>query len=220
MIGAYVADDEDHGRDRTVREFIAEFRGFARSDIQKTVLDAVGASRVSLREFFTKPKQVEKLLAMMQEVTSPVAAKDLGVLGKAHFMARFEEVAVSPRTFQYRRLTRDIDGVPYVIEAAFGYCPDATQTRVQVVGVNWSSSLINPYRELGDDAGLDFLLADQRAGEEEPIVLALHVASPRIAYTDKAKSALLLPDEVALDFSSSSAWRHQAMGQGAQSRRA
>ena len=63
LIAAYVADDQDHGRDRMVREFIAEFRGFARSDIQKTVLDDVGAARVSLREFFTKPKRVEKLLA-------------------------------------------------------------------------------------------------------------------------------------------------------------
>ena len=66
------------------------------------------------------------------------------------------------------------------------------------VGVNWSPSpLHNPFRSLGPDSSLEALLAEQRAGRDnEPIVLALHLASPRIAYTDKAKSALELPDEV------------------------
>jgi hypothetical protein len=128
-----------------------------------------------------------------------VAAKDLGVLGKAHFAKRFDELSVWSETFQYRRALRDIDGVPYVIEAAFGYCPDAVVQRRLVVGVNWSSSLLNPYRNLGP-YGLDGLLTDRRAGLDEPIVLALHLASARVAYTDKAKSALQLPDVLARDF--------------------
>ena len=109
--------------------------------------------------------------------------------------------------------------MPYAIEAAFGYCPDGTrQQRWQIVGVNWSPSLINPYRDLGDDDGLDYLLADQRAGEDEPIVLALHIASPRIAYTDKAKSALQLPEEVADAVVNAGQECHQDLGQGAQGR--
>ena len=30
LLAAYIARDEDQGRDRTVREFVAEFRGFSR----------------------------------------------------------------------------------------------------------------------------------------------------------------------------------------------
>jgi DNA topoisomerase VI subunit B len=199
LIAACVAHDQDHGRDRTVREFIAEFRGFARSDTQKRLLDDVAAARVSLREFFKKPKQVAKLLAHMQSITKPVPAKDLGLLGKDHFIARFSEMGVGPDTFQYRRALCDVDGVPYAIEAAFGYCPD-NSTHRQIVGVNWSPSLISPFRDLGPYDSLDALLADQRAGrDDEPIVLALHLASPCTAYTDKAKSALVLPDAVVFE---------------------
>ena len=196
LIAACVAHDQDHGRDRTVREFITEFRGCARTNIQKRLLDDIAGARMSLREFFEKPKQVAKLLAHMQSATKPVPAKDLGLLGKDHFITRFEGMGVEPDTFQYRRALCDVDGVPYAIEAAFGYCPDNT-TRRQIVGVNWSPSLLNPFRDLGPYDSLDALLAEQRAGrDDEPIVLALHLASPCIAYTDKAKSALVLPDAV------------------------
>ena len=131
----------------------------------------------------------------MKMTTKPVAAGDLGLLGKDHFITRFEKLDVDPPTFQYKRALLDLDGVPYAIEAAFGYCPNENMHQ-QIVGVNWSTSLINPYRNLGP-YGLDGLLMDQRAGEDEPIILALHLASPRVAYTDKAKSALQLPEEVA-----------------------
>src|SRR5208337_3026359 len=60
LIAACVAHDQDHGRDRMVREFVAEFRGFARSDIQKRLLDDVGVARMSLRDFFADPKRVAK----------------------------------------------------------------------------------------------------------------------------------------------------------------
>jgi hypothetical protein len=38
-IAAHVARDQDLGRERTVREFIAELRGFAGTGKQKLVLD-------------------------------------------------------------------------------------------------------------------------------------------------------------------------------------
>jgi hypothetical protein len=197
LIAACVADDEDHGRDRTVREFIADFRGLARTGIQKQVLDNTAAARMSLRDFFKRPARVKHLLAIMQDATKPVGAKDLGALGREHFQTRFDEVGADLETFQYRRSLLAVDDVPFAIEAAFGYCPDEDVRQQQIVGVNWSPSLINPFRDLNNDISLDYLLADQRAGEEQPIVLALHLASPCIAYTDKAKSALALPDEVA-----------------------
>lgn len=200
LIAACVAHDQDHGRDRTVREFIAEFRGFARSDAQKKVLNASGTTRMSLREFFAEgkqPRRAKRLLALMQNSTKPVLAKDLGLLGKEHFLARFEENDVDADTFQYQRDLCDVEGVPYAIEAAFGYCPD-DNTHRRIIGVNWSPTLLDPFRELEHEGGdsLDQILFEQRAGENEPIVLALHVASPCITYTDKAKTAAVLPDEV------------------------
>ena len=195
LIAACVADDQDHGRDRMVREFVAEFRGCTRSDIQKRLLDAVDAARMPLRELFDHPERVAKLLAIIQAETKPVPAKDLGLLGCDHFESRFADIGAEAETFKYQRQLCDIEGVPYAIEAAFAWCPD-NDIREQIVGVNSSPSLINPFRTLGGYGGLDYLLSEQRAGDEQPIVLALHLASPRIAYTDKAKSALQLPDAV------------------------
>jgi len=38
------------------------------------------------------------------------------------------------------------------------------------------------------------VLAAQRAGRDEPVVFILHFACPRAAYTDRGKSAVVLPE--------------------------
>jgi hypothetical protein len=47
LIAACIADDQDHGRDRLVREFVAEFRGCARSGTQKEILKVVDGARTT-----------------------------------------------------------------------------------------------------------------------------------------------------------------------------
>ena len=84
------------------------------------------------------------------------------------------------------------DGVPWVIETAFGWCPQA-QSRRLVTGVNWSPGIINPFRELGEfGASLDTILSQQRADRDEPVILVLHMACPRVEYTDRGKSAVVV----------------------------
>ena len=84
-----------------VREFVAQFRGCTRSDIQKRLLDAVDAARMPLRELFKYPARVAKLLATMQAETKPVPARDLGLLGRDHFEERFADIGAEAETFQY-----------------------------------------------------------------------------------------------------------------------
>jgi hypothetical protein len=50
-IAAHLSRDQDIKRSRTVREFIAEFRGLSGSQKQKVVLDETSAARLSLAEF-------------------------------------------------------------------------------------------------------------------------------------------------------------------------
>jgi hypothetical protein len=79
-IAASIAHDLKHGRNRTLREFIAEFRGCTRSDVQKQMLDAVGGARVPLSEFFREGHNglaVRRLLETIQETTKAVSARDL-----------------------------------------------------------------------------------------------------------------------------------------------
>jgi hypothetical protein len=199
LMAAYIARDQDHGRNpRTVREFVSEFRGLSSSAKQKAVLDDAGASRLSLPKFFGGGDQVNKdgiakLLAAMQRHSRPVKPADLGVIGKDHLAARLEAAGAAPESFQYRRMLLEANGLPQVIEAAFGFCPNGRSERRQVVGANWSPGIVNPFRVLGpDERSLDSILTEQRAGDRsEPIIFVLHLAHPRIEYTDRGKSSVV-----------------------------
>ena len=199
-MGAYIARDQDHGRaPRTVREFISEFRGLSGSAKQKAVLEEVGAARMSLPEFFANGDHVNhdriaKLLAAMRKHSRPVKPADLGLIGKNHLAAKFEATGVHLKSFKYKRALGESDDVPDVIESAFGWCPEGKNERRIITGVNWSPAIGNPFRSLGAyGESLDTILAEQRSGRSEPVVFLLHLARPRIEYTDHGKTAVAIP---------------------------
>ncbi len=198
LIAAKITHSEDHGRPcPTVREFISEFRGLSATAKGKAICDALGVSRMSLSEFYEgEAGQVGALLSKMREHSSPVKPKDIGVIGREHLRAKFEGIGVDPESFNYRCVAFECDGVPYVVEAAFGYLPRAQNFRHIVTGLNWSVAIgPSPFRSLGG-YGLDDILSDQWADQDEPIAFALHLASPTLEFTDRGKSAIRLPDEV------------------------
>jgi hypothetical protein len=198
LMAAYIARDQDHGREpRTVREFVSEFRGLSATAKQKIVLEKIGASRLSLAEFFgngeyVNHKRIAKLLEVMHRESKPVRPKDLGCIGSEHLAAHFQASDAGLETFKYRRMFGENDGVPDVVEAAFAWCPDGADERRIITGVNWSPTIENPFRSL-DGESLDSILSEQRCGHEEPIVFVLHLARPRIEYTDHGKTAVNIP---------------------------
>jgi len=201
-LAAHIARDQDLGRERTVREFISEFRGLSGSAKQKAVIEEIGAARSSLANFFGSSAvdhaATAWLLAACQKHTRPVRPNDLGLIGKEHLFAGFVAEGVEPNTFKYARASGEHEGVPHVTETAFGWCPDqqGTGRRRIIAGVNWSVGINNPYRSLGRfGESLDSLLTEQRAGRNEPIVILVHHACPRIDYTDRGKSAVSLRDD-------------------------
>jgi hypothetical protein len=198
-MAAHISRDQDHGRTRMVREFIAEFRGLTGSAKQKTVLEEIDASRTSLAEFFGNGDHVNKraiaaLLVSMKQHTRPVKPRDLGVIGREHLLVRFIASGVEEKTFRYRCDAVEEDGIPYVVETAFGFCPRGNDERRIIRGVNWSVAVNDPFRSFGAyGESLSSILTDQRAGPAEPIVIVVHLASPRIDYTDRGKSAISIP---------------------------
>jgi DNA topoisomerase VI subunit B len=191
-----VAKELDSKREpRTVREFVSEFRGLSGSLKQKSVLEEVDASRLSLRAFFGdgNHRHAAKLLAAMQKHTRPVAPKDLGRIGEDHLRARFVDAGADPKTFKYSREFVVEEGLPMVVEMAFGFCPKGDEREI-VTGVNWSPAINNPFRKLGPyGESLDTYLAQQRASlHNEPITLLIHLASPRVDFTDRGKTAIAL----------------------------
>jgi hypothetical protein len=196
---AHVARDQEHRRNRTVREFISELRGFSGSAKQKAVLDETALGRAPLSSLFgaggePRKDEIEDLLRALQKHSKPVKPKDLGLIGKEHLAACFKTVGFEVETFRYQKFLDETDGLPWVVETAFGWCPSLDTRRI-IVGVNASVGLGNPFRSFSryGGEGLESLLAEQRAFHDEPIVFVLHYACPRIGYSDRGKSASILP---------------------------
>jgi DNA topoisomerase VI subunit B len=201
LAAAHLANDQDHNRSRTVREFISEFRGMSGSAKQKAVLGATGTSRMALAELFdggrVESGGMAKLLSAIQTATKPVKPQDLGIIGRDNLAARFMSAGADPKTFTYKLSLREDNGIPAVVEVAFGYRPNGAAGRRMIAGANWSVGINNPFRQLGQDGeSLDSFLEERRVGRTEPIVLLVHLASPLIAYTDRGKSSLALPGAI------------------------
>jgi Histidine kinase-, DNA gyrase B-, and HSP90-like ATPase len=198
-MAAHIANREK----TTVREFVSEFRGLSSTVKQKAILAEIGASHVSLYDFFGRCKangeNIAKLLAALKEHSKPVHPRQLGVIGKDHFYRLMESAGGDPKTFTYNRAFDETDdGVPYVSEFAFGVHRDGLiagrgPRRKEITGVNWSPGIKNPFRELGrGGAGMETILSDVRANISQPVIVALHLACPRVAYTDRGKSAIVV----------------------------
>ena len=198
-MAAHISRDQDLGHDRTVREFIAEFRGLTGTAKQKAVLDSIGASRLSLSAFFGTGEEISRdrigrLLAECKSQTRPVKPIDLGMIGEDHLLSCFLANGVRKESFKYHKVLGVDNEVPYVIEAAFGWCPEGRDLRRIITGVNWSVGIHNPFRSFGRfGLGLDSLLTEQRAGCWEPIIFLLHYVCPRIEYRDRGKSTIVVP---------------------------
>jgi DNA topoisomerase VI subunit B len=191
----------------TVREFISEFRGMTGTAKQKLVLAETGASHVSLHDYFGRHKvdaaNIAKLLAAIKKHTTTVKALDLGVIGKEHFYRLMEAAGGDPKTFTYNRKIGETNGLPRVTEFAFGIHRDGltaggrVPSRKTVAGVNFSPGINNPFRQLGrNGVGLDTILEEVRANTSQPAIAVLHVTCPRIAYTDRGKSAIVVEGNI------------------------
>jgi DNA topoisomerase VI subunit B len=206
-LAAHVARDRDLGRHRTVRQFIAEFRGLSGTAVQRKVLEEVGCSHQTLAKFFgidrVNRAGIVKLLAAMRKHSKPVGPKHLGVIGAEHLKQRFLAAGGNPETFKYeQRKGLTSEGIPYIIEFAFGlHQSGLTQgapasPRKFITGANWSVGINNPFRAFGSTGeGLESTLAKVRANATAPVICCLHLASANIQYADRGKSSIILTDD-------------------------
>ena len=198
LLAAYVVEDRAAGRTRSVREVVAEFAGLKGTRKQKAVTDAAAlgvktiAGLVEGGDIAEEP--VQALLTAMQQVSRPINAKELGILGKEHvttFLAQHMQMAAA--SVQYKKCAGMVDGLPYVVEMACGWSTEASRVggRALLIGVNWSPALTDPVPELPR------LLGEARVDSFDPVVVVLHLVCPRVAYTDQGKTTLALPAEIA-----------------------
>lgn len=198
-MAAHIARDEDQGRTgRTVRDFISELRGLARSGKQKLVLAETETSGVALATFFAGGRSaITSLLDSCQKHTKPVKSEDLGLIGSDHMLADCSALGAGKESFKYHKhLGTRSDGLPYAIEMAFAYCPDGPNERRLITGVNFSVGIGSPFERLSPFDGLASAAARQYVEYDDPVVLLLHYTCPRVDFADRGKGTLALPREV------------------------
>jgi hypothetical protein len=94
-----------------------------------------------------------------------------------------------PGSFQYRRAPITVAGLPYVIEAAFAWVPKGG--RLNITGINFSPVIGgHPF------AAYEDLFATQHVTADAPVMVFLHLTTPRLDFTDKGKSKVALDGTV------------------------
>jgi hypothetical protein len=189
LVAATVAHDQDRGRQTLVREFVSGFKGMTRSGAQKAVLDRMDLHRMPLATLFSEKRQ-DRLLTVLRLATKPSKPVELGVIGRDHLEDEFIRYGARAESFKYAKVTGIAYDVPWVIEAAFAWCPDNTHGRIAVTGCNWTPSLGETFASLS--AELEYL----RVHGGDPVMVAAHLVYPAATFTDKGKTRLALPLEI------------------------
>ena len=150
---------------RTVADFVAEFDGLTGSRKRKAAIDDAGLQRFQLSQLATESELddelIDRLLQSMKRHTKPVTPQRLGQIGEEHLMQRLVEFGCQPESVEYRVRKRCDEGVPFVLENAFGYLGDGGEKCRQIhAGANWSPGIKNPFRSFGATGeGLETVLA-------------------------------------------------------------
>jgi hypothetical protein len=191
LIGAYVVHDNEHRNgqpERTVRGFISEFAGLSNTAKQKQILEATGLSAAPLSALISNGDfdraKTEHLLRVMRAQSKEIKPVALGTIGREHMRRRLAMWDTEGASFGYKAVHGfDDSGLPQIVEVAFAAFDEGGHDygRRLIAGVNWSPALGNPFER-------DQLLADRYLGRDEPIVLAIHVANPRVAISDRGKA--------------------------------
>jgi DNA topoisomerase VI subunit B len=199
-----VASMVSTGKARTVRDFLADFRGLTRTSTRMKVLAEANLERgTKLEDLVDKKrgafdkKALGRLLIAMQQNSKEAAPEVLGVLGKQHFMEKLED-----QSFRYAKQSGSENGLPYIVEAAFRFTDDELFRGLHV-GLNWSVPLSNPLQDCALPGqsfahGLEgFLQHHHVEVDQDPIALVLHITSPRFDFLDRGKGSVHLGPSIA-----------------------
>ena len=189
LIAGFLLREREGGRAHTVREFVSEFRGLSSTAKQKQV--TAGLSRVRLCDLVEDgaldERVIEELLQRMQALSKPVKPQALGVIGEEHLKSWMVTHAnVSGESVKYARKLGVEDGLPFVIELAFGVRRGDEDGRRVIYGLNWAPALGTPVPELSA------LMQQMRMDPHDPITVVLHMAKPRFDFVDHGKTRLQL----------------------------
>jgi len=172
-----------------IREFLAEFSGMSGTKVRAKALEALGLTGKTLNDLVIDGKMNQSKVSLIQAAmvvfSKRVKPDRLGVIGQDHFL-RGNECS----KYKCIKGEGDKDGkLPFVVEVSVGVFPDFDERTVWV-GLNFSPIEGVPFEIIY--AALDKAMV----GENDPVAVLIHLTTPRVNFTDRAKRHAVLPDEV------------------------
>ncbi|WP_051970096.1 ATP-binding protein [Kitasatospora azatica] len=203
LVFAHIREHRAGGTDLTVRAFANTFAGLTGSAKAKKIAEQV-PQITHLSGFEEHPDQIPVLLAAMKEHSKPPTPSYLGQVPRDHYTHVLDHAfGVEEAWFSRKQLT-DKAGIPWSIEVAV-----ARTERPGAVcfAVNYSATFGDPLAQtllLGDNVtstGVRSFLAQTDAaptlGNQSGRAAIVHLVCPVPQFTDKGKTALVVPGEVA-----------------------
>ncbi len=196
LIAAYVIRERQEGlRPMSLREFVSGFNGLSGSTKPRLVLESASVGRPNLADLVDgedlSEEKVASLLREMKRVARPVKPERLGLIGRDNLLTVMESLYGAVEGYDgYRVVRGEADGRPFVVEAAMKMRPTERGLRV-VLGLNWTPCLSPHAFEQ-----FNWVLHEATLDPSDPFVLAVHVATPYAAFSDKGKTRASLPPAV------------------------
>lgn len=190
LIFAYIHQEQSGGRAITIREFVSEFDGLRRPQTQKSVTELSGLMGY-LRDLVVSDdiqlSIVSKLLDAMKKFSRPIKAPRLGgLIGKEHIRIALQRFGIeSGSRIEYQKVVgTGSDGLPHILEVAFGVRADKESNRLLLIGLNHSPTFQIPTADLSE------VLSSTRVQESDPVVLFIHQVCPKFAFLGHGKGSV------------------------------
>lgn len=176
-----------NGEIKYVRDLVAMFDGYARSDKQKIVTDTCDLTGCTLQDLVIdgdiSATKIDCLLNAMQANAVPIKPNKLGILG--------ENANPYGEKQKYKKAEAVADGIPYVIECYFSIQSPDVGGIAESIGLNFSPVLKIPFPEL-----LNEIISDNYVDARDTVLVAIHITSPRFNFVEHGKGRIILPWEV------------------------
>lgn len=186
LIAGYLAKERNNGHQKTIREFVSEFRGLAGTAKQKKVAGNYARETITMFEQGgdIDTEKLGDLLAAMQKESKPPKPKLLGVIGQEHITRWLINKGASENSIRYsKRLGFDERGMPFVFEHGFAINNNDNARHMLVVGINWS-----PVIGSIPDENMRQAVQYARIDPADPLLTIFHISQPRIEFMDRGKT--------------------------------
>jgi DNA topoisomerase VI subunit B len=206
LVFSHIAEARRGGKDLLLRDFVKQFRNLSANSKARAVCSHF-PTITHLTDFEDHEDAVAVLLEVMRREAKAPSPDILGSVGEVHFRASFE-AWYGLKRFWYRRLAGEVNGIPFICEAALA---ETIQEGSLFTGVNFSPTFEDPlantllpcpeFSAYGVKGFLHDAHASPIAGpwDESPVrtAAAVHLVCPALEFLDRGKTRLKVPATMA-----------------------